>query len=69
MTRPGDDINIGDDVGNGQDMGVWGKLVSLGHDGVAEFYVVKKYEDGDTLGNPTGEKIRSRFVFPTEWDM
>lgn len=67
MTRPGDPIQLGDDVGGGHEPGRWGKLIRFGQDEGGEFYIIKKYKDDDPDGEPSGQKIRSRFIWPTHY--
>ena len=67
MTRPGDPIRLGDDVGVGIEPGRWGKFIRYGQDAGGPFYIIKKYKEGDPDGAPSGEKIRSRFIWPTHF--
>lgn len=67
MSRPGDPVRVGDDVGGGQEPGRWGKLISMKEDDVGMMYLIHKYEDGDKDGEPTGQLRQSRFIWPTEF--
>jgi hypothetical protein len=67
MSRPGDPVCVGDDVGNGQEPGRWGRLENMKEHAGNPLYLIRKYEDGDVAGNPTGEYRESRFIWPTEW--
>jgi hypothetical protein len=68
VSRPGDPVRVGDDVGGGQEPGRWGRLEEIRYqDGKPVLYLIRKYVDGDKDGEPTGEYRQSPFIWPTEW--
>ena len=67
MSRPGDPVRVGDDVGGGLEPGRWAKLLAIKEDDVTTMYLFRTYRDGDPDGEPTGELRQSRFIWPTEF--
>lgn len=68
MSRPGDPVNIGDDVGGGQEPGRFAKIIDMKDWEGAPLLLIRKYMPGDADGEPTGEYRETRWAWPTEWD-
>lgn len=72
MSRQGDSVRLGDDVGHGLEPGRWARLVGIRKaecwDNGKTFgrYVIRVYRDTDTTF-PTGELRLTGLLFPTEW--
>lgn len=70
MSRTGDTVRIGDDVGHGQEPGRWAKLIDikeLAGEHPHPLYLFQLYLPGDADGAPTGELRQSVFIWPTEF--
>lgn len=72
MSRAGDPVRLGSDVGGGQEPGRYARLVGIRKvdrwDNGKEFgrYVIRVYRDDD--GDfPTGELRLTGLLFPTDW--